>query len=66
MTSDARSEKFSHKPVLLNEVLEFLSWDKPNLTVGDLTVGGGGHLRALLEKNPRPGFIFAMDQDPEA
>jgi 16S rRNA (cytosine1402-N4)-methyltransferase len=57
---------FSHTPVLVKEVLELLSWSSPGLVVADLTVGGGGHLKALLLKNPRPVKILALDQDREA
>lgn len=35
-------------------------------TVADLTVGGGGHLWALLNSSPSPKKVYALDQDPAA
>lgn len=52
-----------HKPVLLNEVLEALSSDSAVNCFVDCTLGGGGHLRAYLEKFERPKKIYAFDQD---
>jgi 16S rRNA (cytosine1402-N4)-methyltransferase len=52
-----------HQPVLLEEVLGFLL-PSPG-PVLDGTVGGGGHSRALLERDPSLELI-AVDRDPEA
>lgn len=49
-----------HKSVLLDEVVEFFS-DCRGLII-DLTLGLGGHSRALLEKNPNI-FILGNDRD---
>lgn len=40
-----------HKPVLVKEVLEYLDL-KPGGTYVDVTFGGGGHTRAILETEP--------------
>ena len=50
-----------HTPVMLPESLEALSID-PNGTYVDLTFGGGGHARTLLDRL-RGGKLFAFDQD---
>ncbi len=54
-----------HEPVLLNEILEFLSPSPPNGTLVDATVGLGGHSEALLERHPEVRLI-GIDRDPEA
>ena len=46
---------------MLPESLEALSID-PNGTYVDLTFGGGGHARTLLDRL-RGGKLFAFDQD---
>jgi 16S rRNA (cytosine1402-N4)-methyltransferase len=50
-----------HKPVLLNEVLNFASGANPKWIL-DGTFGRGGHTRALLEAHPS-AQILALDQD---
>ncbi len=54
-----------HRPVLLNECIEGLNI-KPKGIYVDLTFGGGGHSRLLLEKLDKKGRLFAFDQDPDA
>lgn len=54
-----------HVPVLLTESIEGLNIS-PNGIYVDLTFGGGGHSRAILEKLGRKGRLFAFDQDEEA
>ncbi len=54
-----------HVPVLLNESIEGLNI-KPNGTYVDLTFGGGGHSRAILEKLSAKGRLFGFDQDEDA
>lgn len=50
-----------HVPVLLNESINGLSI-KPEGTYVDLTFGGGGHSKLILEKL-NGGKLFAFDQD---
>src|SRR5574344_2696222 len=54
-----------HVPVLLNETLDGLSI-KPNGVYVDVTFGGGGHSRAILERLGKGGRLFGFDQDEDA
>lgn len=54
-----------HVPVMLNECLEGLNIN-PNGTYVDVTYGGGGHSRAILEKLGSKGRLVAFDQDTDA
>ncbi|KAB2813664.1 16S rRNA (cytosine(1402)-N(4))-methyltransferase RsmH [Phaeocystidibacter luteus] len=54
-----------HNPVLLKECIDGLNIN-PDGTYVDLTFGGGGHSRAILEKLGPNGRLFAFDQDPDA
>jgi 16S rRNA (cytosine1402-N4)-methyltransferase len=54
-----------HNPVLLEESLEGLQID-PEGTYVDVTFGGGGHSRALLERLGPGGKLYAFDQDTDA
>ncbi len=53
-----------HNPVMLKECLEGLNID-PNGTYVDVTFGGGGHSRAILDCLDQ-GRLFAFDQDTDA
>ena len=53
-----------HTPVLLKESIEGLSI-KPDGIYVDVTFGGGGHSKAILEKLTT-GKLFAFDQDADA
>lgn len=59
------SEEIYHVPVMLKECIEALDI-KPDGTYVDVTFGGGGHSRAILEKLSENGRLFAFDQDPDA
>ena len=54
-----------HKPVLLQSSLEGLNI-KPDGVYVDVTFGGGGHSRALLDRLDENGRLFGFDQDPDA
>ena len=53
-----------HNPVLRQLSVDYLVTN-PNGTYVDVTYGGGGHSRAILEKLDR-GRLVAFDQDPDA
>ena len=53
-----------HIPVMLNECLEGLQLKDDGVYV-DVTYGGGGHARAILERIP-DGKLIAFDQDNDA
>ena len=54
-----------HTAVLLNECLEGLNINPEGIYV-DLTFGGGGHSRAILDKLGENGQLFAFDKDKDA
>ena len=54
-----------HIPVMLNESIEGLNI-KPNGTYVDVTFGGGGHSRRILECLGEGGRLYAFDQDEDA
>ncbi len=54
-----------HVPVLLDECIEGLAI-KPSGVYVDVTFGGGGHSRAILDKLDKNGILIAFDQDPDA
>ena len=56
---------FEHTPVLVDAVLEHLA-PEPGRTYADVTVGGGGHARAILERSAPDGRLVGMDRDPTA
>lgn len=56
---------FQHKPVLLQEVLNYLH-PQPGMVILDCTLGGGGHSKEILKKILPGGKLIALDQDIEA
>ena len=54
-----------HDPVMLAECMELLAI-RPSGTYVDVTFGGGGHSRELLNHLGPEGRLFAFDQDPDA
>ena len=53
-----------HTPVLLDACLDGLNL-RPDGTYADVTFGGGGHSRAILERLDT-GHLYAFDQDEDA
>lgn len=56
---------FEHTPVLLDEVLEHLD-PTPGGVYADVTLGGGGHAKAILERSSPDGRLIGTDRDPSA
>ena len=54
-----------HTPVLLKESVSALSIKKRGI-YADVTFGGGGHSRAILEQLDSSARLFAMDRDQDA
>lgn len=54
-----------HVPVMLQECLDGLNI-KPDGVYVDVTFGGGGHSRAILERLGPKGKLIAFDQDEDA
>ena len=50
---------------MLNECLDGLQI-RPDGVYVDVTFGGGGHSRAILEKLSNKGHLYSFDQDPDA
>lgn len=53
-----------HKPVLLNEILEFFNPKQGDIFI-DGTANGGGHTLALWEKVKPTGKVLAIDKDKD-
>lgn len=58
------SAPFTHRPVMLDEVVAALAPVPPGVVL-DATVGGGGHSAALLGAHPHLQVV-GLDQDPDA
>src|SRR5262245_3480755 len=56
---------YTHTPVLLAEVIQFLD-PKPGGRFIDATLGAGGHTRAILDRTAPDGRVLAIDQDEAA
>jgi 16S rRNA (cytosine1402-N4)-methyltransferase len=54
-----------HNPVLLHESIDALDIKEGGVYV-DVTFGGGGHSREILNRLGENGRLFAFDQDPDA
>lgn len=53
-----------HTPVLLQQTIELLITEPDGIYV-DVTFGGGGHSRAILDRLSSRGRLLAFDQDPD-
>lgn len=58
-------EEQYHVPVMLEECIEGLNI-KPDGIYIDLTFGGGGHSKAILQRLSSEGRLYAFDQDSDA
>jgi 16S rRNA (cytosine1402-N4)-methyltransferase len=58
-------EAFSHRPVLLREVIEALR-PRAGGRYADATVGGGGHAEAVLQASDPDGYLYGCDRDEAA
>jgi len=54
-----------HRPVMVNEVLEYLAC-RPGQVVVDATLGSGGLAAAIVESIRPGGKLIGIDRDPEA
>lgn len=59
------TEQAYHIPALLPETIESLNIN-PDGTYVDVTYGGGGHSRAIVERLSPCGHLYGMDQDMDA
>ncbi len=57
--------EFSHKSVLLDEIIDALDI-KPDGIYVDCTCGGAGHSSEILRRLSEKGRLIAIDQDPDA
>ena len=58
-------KEFIHVPVLLDEVVNAFQLNENDMFL-DCTLGGAGHARAILEKNPKIKLYIGLDQDNDA
>lgn len=54
-----------HNPVMLQECLDGLKIDPAGIYV-DVTFGGGGHSRAIVDQLSQEGSLYSFDQDTDA
>ena len=59
------AECFYHNPVMLKECLDGLNIN-PSGVYADVTFGGGGHSKAILDRLDSNGRLFVFDQDADA
>lgn len=57
--------KFSHTPVMLDQVIRYMNIDPDGIYV-DGTYGRGGHAQGILKKLGKKGRLIVMDKDPQA
>lgn len=54
-----------HQPVMLEQAVDLLRPHSGGIYL-DLTLGAGGHARAILERSSPDGKLLGMDRDPDA
>ena len=54
-----------HKPVMLYEAVQGLKINPDGIYV-DVTFGGGGHSKEIINQLSTDGQLFAFDQDQDA
>ena len=54
-----------HNPVLLAQSIDALNIKEDGIYI-DVTFGGGGHSKEILNRLGKAGKLFAFDQDPDA
>ena len=65
MDQNPDNKRFYHLPVMLEECMEGLNI-RPDGIYVDVTFGGGGHSRAILERLGDEGRLYAFDRDGDA
>ena len=58
-------ELIYHTPVMLHESVEGMQIGNNDICV-DVTFGGGGHTRAIIEKLEKNAHLYSFDQDEDA
>lgn len=58
-------DEFTHKPVMMTEVLDGLRLKEGSVVI-DVTVGLGGHAKAILKSILPGGLLIGIDRDPHA
>lgn len=59
------SEEIYHIPALLPQTIDGLDISSEGIYV-DVTLGGGGHSRAIAERLTPPGHLYSLDRDSDA
>lgn len=57
--------KFEHKPVMWQEVIEYLNL-RPGMTIVDATIGTAGHAIKILDKIMPDGRLVGIDRDEDS
>src|SRR5690625_5271841 len=60
-----KEKSLTHRPVLLQEVIQALVIRRDGLYI-DGTFGRGGHAKAILAELSNGGQLLGIDKDPEA
>ena len=63
--TEIRMNEYSHLPVMVNEIVSFLTLQKDGSYI-DLTAGLGGHLKAFSANLSQDAKLFGTDRDRAA